>query len=131
MGALVQKSRRLLQRRCPMSEYDCLVREKRPYQQPHRSIIGYGPQTRNSSMLLLTGKHTKLEEQMLTIRLLEDRLQVLCDQGLGTDLHFSRGQEAISVGVMAALRESDYVVTHHRTIAHAVARGEIGRAAWR
>ena len=55
-------------------------------------------------MLLQTGKHTKLQEQMLLIRLLEDRLQVLCDQGLGTDLHFSKGQEAISVGVMAALR---------------------------
>src|SRR3990167_9800788 len=74
-------------------------------------------------MLLQTGRHTKLHDQMLLIRLLEDRLQVLCDQGLGTDLHFSKGQEAISVGVMAALRETDYVVTHHRTIAHAIARG--------
>ena len=65
----------------------------------------------------------KLVEQMLTIRLVEDRLQDLCNQGLAGDLHFSKGQEAISVGVMAALRQTDYVVTHHRTIAHAIARG--------
>ena len=63
------------------------------------------------------------EEQMLLIRLLEDRLQELCNQGLAGDLHFSKGQEAISVGIMAALRPTDYLVTHHRTIAHAVAKG--------
>ena len=63
------------------------------------------------------------DEQMLRIRLLEDRLQELCLNGDGADLHFSRGQEAIPVGVCAALRETDYVVTHHRTIAHAIAKG--------
>ena len=61
---------------------------------------------------------------MLTIRLLETRLQELCIFGeLGADLHFSTGQEAIAVGVCAALRDSDYVVVHHRTIAHAIAKG--------
>ena len=64
-----------------------------------------------------------LQRQMLTIRLLEDRLQALCLEGKAGDLHFSKGQEAISVGVGAALRETDYVVTHHRTIANAVVRG--------
>ena len=64
-----------------------------------------------------------LQRQMLTIRLLEDKLQALCLEGKAGDLHFSKGQEAISVGVGAALRETDYVVTHHRTIANAVARG--------
>lgn len=62
-------------------------------------------------------------EQMVLVRLLEDRLQELCLEGLGADLHFSQGQEAIPVGVCAALRETDYVVTHHRSIAHAVAKG--------
>mgnify|MGYP001558596180 FL=1 len=61
-------------------------------------------------------------KKMLLIRVLEDELQKLCDQGEGADWHFSKGQEAIAVGVCAALRASDYVVTHHRTIAHAVAR---------
>ena len=60
---------------------------------------------------------------MLLIRILEDRLQGLCDIGEGSDLHFSKGQESIAVGVGAALRETDYVVAHHRTIAHAVVRG--------
>ena len=60
---------------------------------------------------------------MLFIRLVEDRLQALCLEGKAGDLHFSKGEEAISVGVGAALRESDYVVTHHRTIANAITRG--------
>lgn len=76
-------------------------------------------------MPLLTGERvlTALEQQMLRIRLLEERLQELCDQGLGADWHFSKGQEAIPVGVCAALRDTDYVVAHHRTIAHAIAKG--------
>ena len=60
---------------------------------------------------------------MLLIRTVEDRLQELCNEGLAGDLHFSRGQEAIAVGVCAAMRPTDYLVTHHRTIAHAIAKG--------
>ena len=60
---------------------------------------------------------------MLTIRLLEDELQVLCLAGEAGDLHFNKGQEAISVGACAALRPTDYIVTHHRTIAHSIAKG--------
>jgi TPP-dependent pyruvate/acetoin dehydrogenase alpha subunit len=60
---------------------------------------------------------------MLRIRLVEDRLQKLCLEGLAGDLHFSKGQEAIAVGVCAALRPGDIIVTHHRTIAHEIARG--------
>ena len=62
-------------------------------------------------------------ERMLTIRLVEDRLQGLCNEGLAGDLHFSKGQEAITVGVCSVLGEDDRVVTHHRTIAHQVALG--------
>ncbi len=64
-----------------------------------------------------------LEDGMLLIRALETRLQELCDIGEAGDLHMSTGQEAIAVGVCAALRDTDYLVTHHRTIAHAVAKG--------
>ena len=61
---------------------------------------------------------------MVLIRVLEDRLQELCNTGvLAADLHFCKGQEAIPVGICAALRETDYLVAHHRTIAHAVAKG--------
>jgi TPP-dependent pyruvate/acetoin dehydrogenase alpha subunit len=60
---------------------------------------------------------------MLMIRLVEDELQRLCLTGEASDLHFSKGQEAISVGVCSQLRPTDYVVTHHRTISPAIARG--------
>lgn len=60
---------------------------------------------------------------MLTIRLVEERLQAMCMRGEAGDLHFSRGQEAIAVGVCAALRPTDHIVTHHRTIAHEIAKG--------
>ena len=60
---------------------------------------------------------------MLTIRLVEDELQRLCLTGEASDLHFSKGQEAISVGVCSELTPTDYVVTHHRTISPGIARG--------
>lgn len=65
----------------------------------------------------------ELYKRMLKIRVLEDELQRLCLEGDAGDLHFSKGQEAISVGACAALRPTDYIVTHHRTIAHSVSRG--------
>jgi TPP-dependent pyruvate/acetoin dehydrogenase alpha subunit len=64
-----------------------------------------------------------LFRRMLTIRLVEDRLQQMCFRGEAGDLHFSKGQEAIAVGVCAALRPTDHIVTHHRTIAHEIAKG--------
>lgn len=76
-----------------------------------------------SSQLIEAFLRHNLEEQMLFIRLVEDRLQGLCNEGLAGDLHFSKGEEAISVGVGAALRDTDYVVTHHRTIANAITKG--------
>lgn len=66
--------------------------------------------------------------EMLTIRVLEDKLQKYCDEGRAGDLHFNKGQEAIAVGVCSALRDSDCIVTHHRTIAHAIAKGVPMRA---
>jgi TPP-dependent pyruvate/acetoin dehydrogenase alpha subunit len=65
----------------------------------------------------------KLYEKMVLIRTLEDRLQELCLEGKAGDLHFNKGQEAIAVGVISALEPTDHTVTHHRTIAHAVAKG--------
>jgi TPP-dependent pyruvate/acetoin dehydrogenase alpha subunit len=60
---------------------------------------------------------------MLLVRLLEDELQKLCYEGEAGDLHFSKGQEAISIGVCSVLDKKDYMVTHHRTIAHSIAKG--------
>ena len=64
-----------------------------------------------------------LYRKMLLIRMVEERLAAMCKKGEAGDLHFSRGQEAISVGVCAALQPTDRIVTHHRTIAHAIAKG--------
>ncbi|MDP2662120.1 MAG: thiamine pyrophosphate-dependent dehydrogenase E1 component subunit alpha [Dehalococcoidia bacterium] len=66
---------------------------------------------------------TDLYREMVLIRTLEDELQKLCLEGEAGDLHFSKGQEAIAVGACAALAPEDYIVAHHRTIAHAVAKG--------
>jgi TPP-dependent pyruvate/acetoin dehydrogenase alpha subunit len=66
--------------------------------------------------------HAELYRRMLTVRMLEERLLELCKDGLVGDLHFNRGQEAIAVGVCAALQPTDHIVTHHRTIAHQIAR---------
>jgi len=64
-----------------------------------------------------------LYKRMVTVRLVENKLQEYCFRGEAGDLHFSKGQEAISIGVCAALEPSDYIVTHHRTIAHEIAKG--------
>jgi len=65
----------------------------------------------------------RLYEQMVLVRVLEQELENLSNTGEVSDLHLNRGQEAIAIGVCAALRPADRIVVHHRTIAHAVAKG--------
>ena len=61
---------------------------------------------------------------MYRTRVLETRLQALCDSGeLGADLHMTMGQEAIAAGVCAALEPRDMLLCHHRMIGWALARG--------
>ena len=38
-------------------------------------------------------------------------------------VHLSQGEEAIPSGAMAALRDDDYILTHHRAHGHLVAKG--------
>ena len=65
-----------------------------------------------------------LRQQQVLIRVLEERLQAMCDAGECTaDLHLNTGQEAIPVGVCAALQPQDLVLTHHRMIAWALCKG--------
>ena len=61
---------------------------------------------------------------MLLIRILEQRIGYLFLEGTipGT-LHQSLGQEAIAVGVCAALRKDDVISSGHRPHAHAIAKG--------
>lgn len=66
---------------------------------------------------------------MLTIRGVEDRLQKLCDAGEAGDLHFNKGQEAIATGVCMAIDNRDRMVTHHRTIAHQIAKSGLSSTA--
>lgn len=72
---------------------------------------------------MLAKPHLDLYKQMVLVRVLEQALEDLSNTGEVSDLHLNRGQEAIAAGVMAALRPTDYIVVHHRTIAHAVAKG--------
>jgi pyruvate dehydrogenase E1 component alpha subunit len=62
--------------------------------------------------------------RMLEIRLFEEKVQELFMEGLveGTT-HLAQGQEAVSVGAMAALREDDYLTITYRGHGHALARG--------
>lgn len=68
-------------------------------------------------------RYLPLYKQMVLVRILEQALEDLSTTGAVSDLHLNRGQEAVAAGVIAALRPTDYIATHHRTIAHAVAKG--------
>jgi acetoin:2,6-dichlorophenolindophenol oxidoreductase subunit alpha len=63
-------------------------------------------------------------EQMLEIRLFEEKVQELFMDGLieGTT-HLCQGQEAVPVGAVSALRDDDYMTITYRGHGHALARG--------
>ena len=62
--------------------------------------------------------------RMLEIRLFEEKVQELFMEGLihGTT-HLCQGQEAVSVGSIAALRNDDYLTMTYRGHGHALMRG--------
>jgi len=63
--------------------------------------------------------------EMLRIRCFEERLYQLYTEGRvpGMSPHLSVGQEASAVGVCAALRPDDYLLTTHRGHGHLLAKG--------
>ncbi|NML18872.1 thiamine pyrophosphate-dependent dehydrogenase E1 component subunit alpha [Azohydromonas caseinilytica] len=65
----------------------------------------------------------ELLERMLLIRAYEERLAALQKQGPAPMSCSSQGQEASAVGVMAALRAQDRILTNHRSAGHLLARG--------
>jgi acetoin:2,6-dichlorophenolindophenol oxidoreductase subunit alpha len=69
-------------------------------------------------------QHMNWYRQMLEIRLFEEKVQELFMGGLieGTT-HLCQGQEAVSVGAIAALGEDDYLTMTYRGHGHALARG--------
>ena len=61
---------------------------------------------------------------MLRVRLFEERARELFANGrIPGFLHVSVGQEAVAVGVSAALRPDDYVLSTHRGHGHLIAKG--------
>ena len=69
-------------------------------------------------------KRIRWYEQMLEIRLFEEKVQELFMDGLveGTT-HLCQGQEAVPVGAVSAMREDDYMTITYRGHGHALARG--------
>ncbi len=66
----------------------------------------------------------KLYFEMLRIRRVEEKLTEWCNSGLiKAPVHLSIGQEAVAVGVMAALKPQDKIVSTHRCHGHYLAKG--------
>lgn len=66
----------------------------------------------------------RMYEQMLLIRLFEEKIDRLFVQGRITGTaHFCVGQEAVAVGACSALAPGDYVTSTHRGHGHFLARG--------
>jgi len=66
----------------------------------------------------------RLLEGMVRIRLIEEAIATrYASQQMRCPVHLSIGQEAASVGVCAALRHTDQVMSGHRSHAHYLAKG--------
>lgn len=66
----------------------------------------------------------QLYERMLLVRRVEERLSTLFTDGeVPGFLHLSIGQEAVPVGICAALERADTVASTHRGHGHALAKG--------
>ena len=77
-----------------------------------------------TAVAVQTEKALGMYEMMLRIREFEEKAAQLFQQGkLPGFLHSSVGQEAVAVGVIAALRRDDYVTSTHRGHGHVVAKG--------
>ena len=69
-------------------------------------------------------RRTQLYTQMLRIRLVEEAIAALYpEQQMRCPVHLCIGQEAVAVGVCAALAREDYVLGGHRSHGHYLAKG--------
>jgi TPP-dependent pyruvate/acetoin dehydrogenase alpha subunit len=72
----------------------------------------------------------ELFRQMLLVRRFEERVYYLFLEGeIPGTLHQYQGQEAVAVGICAALERSDWITSTHRPHGHALAKGVSARAA--
>lgn len=68
--------------------------------------------------------YKKLYYSILRIRMIEEAIAAnYSNQKMRCPVHLSIGQEAVAVGVIAALDSSDYVFSSHRSHAHYIAKG--------
>src|SRR5262249_45624637 len=66
----------------------------------------------------------RMYRQMLTIRLFEEQVNELYTSARMPGLaHLYSGEEAVAVGVCAALRRDDYITSTHRGHGHCLAKG--------
>jgi acetoin:2,6-dichlorophenolindophenol oxidoreductase subunit alpha len=66
----------------------------------------------------------EMYRQMVLIRAFEGRVRTLATAGEALGLvHLSSGQEAVAVGVCAALRPTDVIASNHRGHGHCLAKG--------
>lgn len=69
-------------------------------------------------------RHLRFYQQMLAIRLFEERVNDLYTRALMPGLaHLYMGEEAVAVGVCEALRADDYITSTHRGHGHCLAKG--------
>ncbi len=69
-------------------------------------------------------KLIEMYRDMITIRGFEEQAGELYARGdLPGLVHLSSGQEAVAVGVCAALKTDDYIASHHRGHGHCIAKG--------
>lgn len=75
-------------------------------------------------LVLAKEKMIDMHKKMLTIRTFEYKVKDLFAQGkIVGAVHLSIGQEAVPVGVCAALKKGDYVLSNHRGHGHCIALG--------
>ena len=74
-------------------------------------------------------KHLAMYQTMVLIRRFEETANELYMQGkIPSTLHLYIGQEAVAAGVIAQLRQEDYILSTHRPHGHALAKGVHPRA---
>lgn len=76
---------------------------------------------------------SRLYQSMIRLRVFDERCRLLFlkgAEGLRGALHDGIGQEAVSAGVIAALREDDQVLSSHRCHAQVLAKGASPRRAF-
>lgn len=74
--------------------------------------------------MLTPEQRSRLLFQMLRIRMVEETIaERYSEWEMRCPVHLSIGQEAVAVGVAAALEKDDYIVSSHRAHAHYLAKG--------